>query len=263
MSIITVSRGSFSGGKTLAECLARKLGYRCVDRDVIIERAAALGISQDALREALQKPPGFLERFSHKRYRYLTLIQAALTEEVRGGKAIYHGLAGHLLLQNGPHILRTRIIAPMEYRIRAARERLKIGREEAVAYIDKVDQERRKWTQFLYGVDWGDPALYDIVLNLEHTNIEQACNTISTLAVQRYFKITPEFLKRLDDMALASRVKATLATHPSTSELEMEVSADSGDVFIRGNVPGFQLKEVDQIARAVPGVTELHLQEHE
>jgi predicted secreted Zn-dependent protease len=149
----------------------------------------------------------------------------------------------------------------MEYRIRSARNRLKISPEEAVAYIEKVDQERQKWTQFLYGVDWGDPALYDIVLNLEHTNIEQACNTISTLAVQRCFKITPELLKRLDDMALASRVKATLAIHTSTSELEVEVSADNGSVSIRGDVPSHQFKEVSDIARAVPGVTDLHLQD--
>jgi len=81
-----------------AECLAAKLGYRCIDRDVIVERAAAHGVSQDELRDDLEKPPGFLERFSHKRYKYLALIQAAITEEVRTGKVIYHGLAGHLLL---------------------------------------------------------------------------------------------------------------------------------------------------------------------
>ena len=120
MSVITISRGSFSGGKALAECLARRLGYRCIDRDVIVERAAAYGVSQEALRGALEKPPSFLDRFQHKKYLYLALFQAALTEEVRTGKAIYHGLAGHLLLKGGHPILRTRIIAPMESRILTA-----------------------------------------------------------------------------------------------------------------------------------------------
>jgi cytidylate kinase len=258
MSIITVSRGSFSGGKTLAECLAGKLGYRCVDRDVIIERAAASGISQADLRGALQKPPRLLERFSHKRYKYLALLQAALTEETRTGKVIYHGLAGHLLLPRGPYILRTRIIASTEYRIGAAQDRLKLSLEEAAAYIERVDRERKNWTQFLYGVNWGDPALYDIVLSLEYTNIEQACNTIATLALQRSFEITPQFQKQLDDMALASRVKAALAIHASTSELEVEVSADAGVVSVKGNIPARRLTAVEDIVRAVPGVTTLH-----
>ena len=112
MSVITISRGSFSGGKMLAECLSQELGYRCVDREVIVERAAAHGVSQEELRDALQKPPTFLERIQHKKYLYLVLIQAALIEEVRTGKAVYHGNAGHLLLKGGPHILRVRIIAP-------------------------------------------------------------------------------------------------------------------------------------------------------
>jgi hypothetical protein len=148
MCVITISRGAFSGGELLAECLAWKLEYRCVDREVIVERAAAHGVSQDVLRDALQKPPGFLERFSHKRYVYLTLIQAALTEEVKTGNAIYHGNAGHLLLRGGPNVLRTRIIAPLEFRLRIAQDRLRYGRDEAVAFLQKADEDRQRWTQF-------------------------------------------------------------------------------------------------------------------
>ena len=117
MAVITVSRGSFSGGKMLAECLAQKLDYRCVDRDVIVERAAAHGASQEELREALMKPPGFLDRFRHRKYLYLTLIQAALIEEVREGRAVYHGNAGHLLLRGAGPVFRVRIVAPVELRV--------------------------------------------------------------------------------------------------------------------------------------------------
>jgi len=37
MSVITISRGTFSGGKAIADCLSRRLGYRCIDRDTIIQ----------------------------------------------------------------------------------------------------------------------------------------------------------------------------------------------------------------------------------
>ncbi len=36
MSIITISRGVFSGGEALAECVAVRLGYRCIDRDTLV-----------------------------------------------------------------------------------------------------------------------------------------------------------------------------------------------------------------------------------
>lgn len=260
MSVITISRGSFSGGKILAECLAKRLGYRCIDRDVIVERAAAQGVSQEELRDALEKPPGFLERFSHKRYKYLALVQASLAEEVRTGRAVYHGLAGHLLLGGGRHILRTRIIAPLEHRIRMVEDRLKFTRNDAIAYIKKMDEQRRRWTSFLYGVDWGDPQIYDLVVNLEHMTYETACEIISTAARRRCFEFTPACQMALEELALASRVKAALATNPSTDALEFEVVATGGVVSVKGKVPSLeQFAEVERVAKLVPGVHALDL----
>ncbi|HEV2446089.1 MAG TPA: cytidylate kinase family protein [Candidatus Sulfopaludibacter sp.] len=262
MSVITISRGSFSGGKMLAECLSKSLGYRCVDRDVIVERAAAHGVTQEELRDALQKPPTFLERFQHKKYLYLVLIQAALAAEVRTGKAVYHGNAGHLLLRGGPHVLRVRIIAPIEFRVKMAQERLKRSREEVLDYIAKMDQDRRKWTQYLYGVDWGDPANYDIVLNLEFMKIQDGCEAVSTLARQRCFEFTPRCQAAMDDLALASRVRAELALDAATSHLEFEVESKQGAVRIRGAVSNMRdVEEVQRISTAVPGVTTLNLDE--
>ena len=262
MSVITISRGSFSGGKMLAECLSQELGYRCVDREVIVERAAAHGVSQEELRDALQKPPTFLERLRHKKYLYLVVIQAALIEEVRTGKAVYHGNAGHLLLKGGPHILRVRIIAPMEFRLKMAQNRLKLSRAEALDYIARMDQDRRKWTQYLYGVDWGEPSNYDIVLNLEFMDISGACSAVSTLARQRCFEFTPGCQAAMDDLALGSRVRVELALNDATSHLEVEVAAKQHAVRVIGSVSNMrELDEVRQIAAAVPGVETVNLDE--
>lgn len=260
MSVITISRGSFTGGKLLAECLAKRLGYRCVDRDVIVERAAVQGVSQEELRDALEKPPSILERFSHRRYKYLALIQASLTEEVKSGKVIYHGLAGHLLLGGGLHILRTRLIAPLDFRIHMVHEQLHYSHSEAVAYITKMDEQRRKWVSFLYGVDWRDPALYDLVLNLEHMTIETACYIVSAAVRRRCFELTPACRQGLEDLALASKVKAMLAMSPSTEGLEFQVTAESGTVTVRGRLTELdQLQDVQQVSGAVPGVIKLNL----
>ncbi len=266
MAVITISRGSFSGGKMLAECLAERLGYRCVDRDMIVERAAAYDVSADELRDALEKPPGLFDRLvrdrlGHQRYLYLTLFQAALVEEVRAGNAVYHGHAGHLLLKGGGPVLRARIIAPMEFRIAMAMGRLKFSRSEAVSYIHRVDRERRDWTHFLYGVNWGDPGLYDIVLNLEHVGIEHACDAISSLARQPSFASSPQGHARMDNLVLASRVKACLAMNPATSHMEVEVTADHGRVALRATFARpHETAELRRVAEATPGVQDLRLE---
>ena len=248
----------------LAESLAQRLGYRCIDRDQIIQKAAAWGVSQDDLRTAIERPPTFLGQSQHTKYIYLAFIQAALTEEVRTGNAIYHGLAGHLLLGKGPHVLRTRIIAPMEFRIGRVQDRLKYNRKEAIAYIEKMDEDRRKWTRFLYGVDWADASLYDIVLNLEQMNLEEACDVICSAARLKYFEATPESQRTMDDLATASRVKANLAMNPLTSNVQFEVVAQGGSVSIKGDIVGpDQAKKIGSIVMAVPGVTKVHLDQLE
>lgn len=260
MAIITISRGTFSGGKMLAECLSRGLGYPCIDRDSLVERAATRRVSQHDLRTALEEPPVFPGRFSHKRYIYLALIQAALMEEVRRGQAIYHGLAGHLLLSGVPALLRLRIIAPMEFRIRMAEERLNESRAGVIAHIEKMDRDRRQWTQFLYGVDWGDPSLYDLVINLETIGIEKACRLVTSLIEEPDFEFSAARRKAMDDLALASRVRAELATNPFTANIEVEVASSAGSVTIKGNV--FEQSEaVQQVASAVPGVTAVAIEE--
>lgn len=239
----------------LAERLAGKLGYRCVDRDVIVERAAAQGVSQEELREALLKPPGFLERFGHRKYIYLALFQAALCEEVRTGNAVYHGNAGHLLLKGKLPVLRVRIIAPLEFRVAMCQDRLKLDRDEAVSYIEKMDSDRRKWAQFLYGVEWADPELYDLVVNLEHLSIAEACGMIACLVRTPGFELTPERQAAMDDYALGSRVRAALALNPGTAELELEASAEGGVVTIWARLAGAEEQsQVERVAGEVPGV---------
>jgi cytidylate kinase len=260
MAIISISRGTFSGGKMLAECLSRELGYCCIDRDVLAEKASTARVTQRDIRAALENPPVFPGRFNHKRYLYLALIQAALMKEVAGGKAVYHGLAGHLLLRGVPALLRLRIVAPLEFRMRVARERLNLSREEAIAHIGKMDQDRRQWTQLLYGVDWGDPALYDFVINLERVSLDQACSSVISMIERPEFEFTPQRQAEMNDLALASRVRADLALNPFTSNLEVDVEARGGEVLVKGSLFD-EMRAVEQVVHAVPEVTGLKLED--
>jgi Cytidylate kinase-like family len=238
------------------------LGYRAIDRDQIIQKAAAWGVSQDALRAAIEKPPAFMGQSQHTKYIYLAFIQAALTEEIRTGNAIYHGLAAHVLLGKGPHVLRTRIIAPMEFRIEQMQNRLRCNRKEAIPYIEKVDQDRRKWTKFLYDVDWTDASLYDVVLNLEQINLQEACDVICSVSQLKCFEFTPDCQRAMDDLALASCVKANLAMDPATATFQFEVVAEGGSVSVKGGIisPG-QIKLIGDIVRYVPGVASVDLRQ--
>ncbi|NOZ87793.1 MAG: BON domain-containing protein [Deltaproteobacteria bacterium] len=255
MAIITISRGTASGGEMLAKGLAEKLGYRIVTLETLVKNASRMGPREDTLQDAIFKPPGLLERLGHKRRSYLAFIQLALCEEVKEGNVIYEGNAGHLLLPPETNILRVRMIAPLALRIRMLREKRDISYDDAVAYVHKVDEQRRMWTKFLYGVDILDPQLYDMILNLHTMEISSAVEMVSVAARRPEFVPDEKQRRCLNDYLLAGRVAAALATDPRTSELDVDVTAEEGALSLSGRLATeAQVEAVLEIAKGVDGV---------
>jgi hypothetical protein len=46
MPIITISRGSYSKGKEVAEKVAQKLGYKCISQEIILEASEAFHVPE-------------------------------------------------------------------------------------------------------------------------------------------------------------------------------------------------------------------------
>lgn len=258
MAIVTISRGTFSGGEELANRLGAALGYRVYSREILADAASRYGVSEESLRKALAEAPRFWERFLRDRARYLAFVQEALCERVVGDRVVYHGHGGHFLLQGVRHVLRVRLIAPMAYRVEQVGRRLRLGPEEAARHVERVDAERVRWTQFLYGKDWHDPALYDLVINLEQVDMEGACAAVAALAARPRFQPDDESRRSFADLHLGSRVRAALAADPGTSEAEVEVRASGGRVEIEAKIADPRLVErVIARARGIEGVVDV------
>jgi hypothetical protein len=233
-----------------------------LSRAAIAEKAAAPGISQEQLLDALSKPPGFLEWFRHKRYQFIALFQAALAEEVKAAKVVYHCNVGHLMLQGVSPLLKVRVIAPLEKRVAMVQERLELSPSEAEAYIHRVDVDRKNWTRFLYGVNWEDPALYDVVVNLGSMNVPEACEIVAAAARQKSFEFVDDWRTQLEGLAIGTRLRANLAINPATSYLEFEVTSRHGRVSVIGRATTVdELEEIKRVAQGVRGVVALDLDE--
>lgn len=256
MAIITISRGSFAGSSSVAVRLAERLGYPSLTREeVTIEAARDYGISVKELSKSLDGKPFFWQQVPGKRLAYVKCVTAAMLSRMENGNLIYEGHVGHLLLSDIPEVLRVRVIADMEYRIRAVMENENLSRDEAVAYIERVDTDRSRWVRLLYGVEWTDPTQYDLILNVGSLGVENVCEAIIYMAGQKDLQSTAESQKRLRDFSLSCRVWAALAKTPETRGVGMQISADDGAVTIGGEVNSVKAeKMIPQIAESVEGV---------
>ena len=259
MAIITISRGSFAGGKGVAERVAARLGWPLLSREEVVRQAAGdYGISVDELAGALNQSPPFWQQMLGKRVAYVKCVTAVLLDHAREGKLVYHGYAGHLLLSGLPHVLRVRVIAEMDYRVRRAMEEAKLTREHAIAQIHRVDKERSRWARLLYGVELDDPNQYDAVLNVGRMTVEGACEVIVGMSKLKEFEPTAEGQKKLEDLSLSSRVWAAMARNVETRSAGLQVTADGGEVLITGNVGSNKAAEaIGRLASQVEGVKRL------
>lgn len=256
MAIITISRGLKSGGEVLARELEKRLGYKCMSREVITACARKYNIMEEDLYQKLAEAPNLWHRMTREHSRYLIYVKCALIEAARQDNIIYHGYAGQLYLDGIQHVLKVRLEAPFDLRIQNMVDETGLSRDEASAALLKVDEERRRWIKFLYDKDWHDPALYDFVANLGKISLDTACEMIEMLANSEEFATTTRSVNRLNDLLLESEVLAAITADDRIWDQNITVVAQNGAVTIRGMVKGSKLRNlIVETAESVKGVT--------
>ncbi len=244
MAVITISRGSYSMGREIAERVAKRLGYECISREVLLEASDKYNVSKNKLEKALQESPSLMEKLTHDKAHYVFYIQSMLVKHVAKDNVLYHGFAGHLFLKKIPHVLKVRIIADIENRIDVLAKRENVTKVKALSMIKKIDQQRRKWTNRLYRADPWDPVLYDLLIKIHKYDIDDAVELICHSISLDHFKTTPESKRKMDDLVLATRCKTALIN----SFPDIFVVSDYGNILIYSNTTETNVRKIKKLA---------------
>jgi cytidylate kinase len=257
MPIITIYQGASGEGQELAETVAEALGYRCVGREVLVEASRRYRIPEAKLNEIVEKGPHWWERLLQDLRPYRIALQAALCELAHDGKLVYHGHLGHELLSGIGHVLKVLLTAPIEFRIEQVRARQKLTDVAVRHYIEEVDKARSRRLMAMFGADWRDPNRFDLILNMSKMGREGAKRVIIEAAKLDEYQPTPASEQAFNDLALGSRVHATLFASPDIQGSALEVRADRGHVHVKGRVDQGLEDEVVNLVKNVPGVTKV------
>jgi cytidylate kinase len=256
MPIVTISRGSYSRGKEIAEKLAKRAGFECISRDILLEASDEFNIHEIKLVRALHDATSILERFTQGKERYISYIRASLLQHLSKDNVVYHGLAGQFLVGDIPHVLKVRITADIQARVNEEMRRENIPAERALNILRQDDEERRKWALQMYGIDPWDSRLYDIVLHIGKLKVDDAVDILFDMVQRPNFQATAESRKMVEDLALSAKVKAHLVEVAP----RIQVSADHSRISIIGEDDTLAPKkqsEIKKIAMQVEGVDEV------
>jgi hypothetical protein len=168
---------------------------------------------------------------------------------------------GHELLSGVGHVLKVLLTAPIEFRIEQVRARQNQTTSSARHYIEEVDKARSRRLIAMFGADWRDPNRYDLILNMARMTRDGAKLVILEAAGLAEYQPTAESTKAFDNLALGSRVHATLMASTEVRGSALEVRAENGHVHVKGRIDHETLEDtVLQLVKTVPGVTKVTTQ---
>jgi osmotically-inducible protein OsmY len=265
MPVIALTQEMGSLAKDVALRLAEAGGLSVMRNEVVENVAGRMHVPASLIRRLREGKAGFVERLSTDKDRVALYTAEEVFAQAERGNVILRGWGATRLLEPVRHVVRVRVTRPLEQRVAWLMEHLGTDdREAAESEVRRSDTAHASRMNAQFGVTWGDPLLYDLVLNTERVSVDSCVEQILHLSRRPEFQETTESRAILSGLALSARVRAALKANESTGNVDVQIESRDGRVVLSGIVVNEHEKsETERIASTVAGVgkvdSRLHL----
>lgn len=200
--IITIARQLGSGGSEIAQRVARRLDFHYIDRQILQQAAAALGLKERDLAPRCERVQGFWAKllqpfaagtpadvFSPPPFQVPSDEQIVATERhilmelAAKGDCVVVGHAGFRLLRGQGRLLNIFVYAPTTFRMeRILRHYGARDEAEARAMMEQADRDRERYVREVTGLLWQDARNYHVCFDAERVGLDAAVARLSALA---------------------------------------------------------------------------------
>jgi len=258
MSIIRIMSGSFCDAEDVVQRLAQELSYEVVDDQAVVrETASSFEDQENKLWRTLAGKVSAFEKFTHEREISVGHLKMTLSKVLERDNVIIWGSAGYLIPRTISHVLSVCLIAEVDFRVQVAVRQKGISQKEARKLISKDDEAPKLWAEYLFKKSPWDADLFDIVLPMNKTPLEEAVRLISEHATSAVVQPTALSRQAVRDFQLAAAVEVALGKEGH----QVLVSAKEGVVTLTINKQTLMLsrleEELTRIVEKVPGVIEV------
>jgi len=183
--IITISRQAGSHGVEISALTATRLNYQLLDRTIVDTIAERASIRRSAVKTLDERAFSVLDEFLRETVlsnvlspsRYIEHLASVLVVAAEHGKAVIAGRGANFILRTFP-LFRVRIVCPLKERVERFAELKQLALKDAEARVKKSDANRAAYIRSYFRADINDATNYDMVINTERMEIEQASGII-------------------------------------------------------------------------------------
>lgn len=255
MPVIALTQEMGSLAKDVAE-RAAEIGGLAVMRNEVAENVAGrMHVTPSLIRRVREGKAGLVERLTTDRQQFALFTEEEILHQAQRGNVILRGWGATCVLRAVPQVVRVRVTRPFDARVKWVMDHLETDRSTAENEVRRSDGAHAARLHATYGVTWGDPLLYDLVINTDRLSVDSAAQQILQLAACPEFQETPQSRATLEGLALAAKVRAALKANDATSQTDVQIDAREGHVTLSGIVVNEPEKEeAARIASTVAGI---------
>jgi cytidylate kinase len=256
MPVVAMTQEMGSLAKDVALRLAEVGGLQVMRHEVLEHVAGKLHVPTSLVNRLREGKAGLLERLSTDPARVAVHSAQEVFAVAARGNIVVRGWGATLLLRPVRHAVRVRVTRPFEQRVQWLMDKLDTDDHAmAEAEVRRSDTAHADRMRAQFGVTWGDPLLYDVVLNTERLSIDGCVDQILNLCRQAEFQETADSREVLANLATESAVRAALREQASTQAIDVTIEAAKGKVTLRGIVlTAAESAEAARVASTVAGV---------
>ncbi len=229
MPIIIISSDLAQSAQPIAQAVADALGYQCLGPEVLADAAAKYNVQAEKLSEALGNDQSkFRKMRTKRRSQLLACAEAEVLERLMADNMVCWGVAAHLYVQGVSHAMKVRLLVNVDQEAEKLAGQRGIAAARVAKSISTAIRKQEQWAQTAYSLDESESSMYDLVVNLEQIDADEAVRTITGAIAYRKFKPMTYSRKSLAEIALAAKVKTRLLESLS----DIRVQARDGKVVV-------------------------------
>jgi cytidylate kinase len=257
MPVIAMTAEMGSLREEVALEVAQALKLKVMRHEVVQHVAERMKVHHSLISRHRVGKSGFFERIGIDEESIEVYTAEELFELANQGNIILIGWGATYMLRSIPHVACVRICRPFEDRVQWLMEQLETDDQElAEEEIRRSDDAKAAAIRERFGFDWGDPLVYDLVLNTRRMSVETCAEQIKLLVSRPEFQETPESKASLANAALEAHVRAALKSDPATSDVNVSIEANNGRITLLGiTLNNEDRQEAERVAAQVQGVT--------
>ena len=259
MPVIAITHEMGSLAKDVAMQLAQTQNLAVMRHEVLDHVSEKMHISKSMINRLREGKAGMVERLTADQDTIALYTAEELFELAQLGNVVLRGWGATCLLRPVSHVVCVRITRSMKKRVEWLMANLDTDDAEfAESEIRRSDSAHSARMHHQFGVTWGDPVLYDLVLNTDRLSVDSCVEQIRVLADRPEFQETAESRAALGNMTLAAHIRAALRSNVATKGINITIECSGAQVTLRGIVVNeAERAETENVAHAVPGVRDV------